>query len=103
MPMMMSPYMSQSYADQIRISAPQPYVEQDRVARISAIWEGAAGVVRSIGDVYNQIRYKPEPTRTTSVPFVTFPAGGATDFVKGNLGLIVLAAGVFFLVYLWRK
>lgn len=43
------------------IAAPEPYVEDDKASRLSAIFEGVAGTIGSIGDAFARIRYNATP------------------------------------------
>jgi len=60
------PYIPNNYGFDINYpeasgSSARPYVEADKSARTTAIFQGISGLITSAGDFYQRIKYNPQP------------------------------------------
>jgi uncharacterized membrane protein len=74
------PYIPQNYGfdaypDQNTSSA-APYVEPDKAARTSAIFQGISGLITSAGDFYQRIKYNPQTVPGRGGDANTYWGGG---------------------------
>jgi len=62
-----------------------PYVEADKSARTTAIFQGIAGVINSAGDFYQRIKFNPQPVAgRDGDPNVYW--GGGVSYKPGESG-----------------
>lgn len=95
------------------IANPQPYIEPDTISKTNAIFQGVAGIIGSLGQVYSQLRYAPYPTYGSparyGVPgaqpylpptYATF--GGSGQITLQTLLPWILIGGVAYLLFKHR-
>jgi hypothetical protein len=81
-------------------SQAMPYTEQDRVARGNAIYENVAGVIRSIGDVYREVRSDPRPIGGEVPPSYANMQGGFFGGGFNGIPAIAVIAGIGLLAFI---
>jgi hypothetical protein len=85
-----------------------PYVEPDKQSKLGSVFTGIADAFRSASDFYREVRYKPEPVRTTTIgpyygqygPIEQPVYGGGFAAGDGIMPLVVVGGILLALMFL---
>lgn len=80
------PYVSRgAYTDTAPTTNATPYIEQDKAARTTAIFQGIQGIITSAADYYQRIKYNARPAAGSPYDSNVY-YGGGVSYIPGDSG-----------------